>query len=323
MVRPIAIATCDMDPLIALGASPFPLPVQLGHECVAEVLSVGQDVATIRAGQRVVVPFQINCGSCTACRAGHTSNCTSVPPISMYGFGLAGGHWGGALADQLAVPYADAMLVALPDGIQPVAAASVADNVCDAHRHVAPHLPELLRRDPDASVLILGALNPKTRYSASVPLYTALIAQTLGARHVFVVDARRHARDQAERLGLQAMPPDELAGHGRAPLVVDMTTTGRGLGVALASTAPDGVCSSAGSLHRTARIPFLRSYGHNVTVHISRVNARVVIPEVLKLMSAGSLRPETVTTTVAAIEDAPTVLREHYLAGAVKTILTT
>jgi hypothetical protein len=83
VVRPIAITTCDLDPLIALGASPFPLPVQLGHECVAEVLAVGQDVATIRPGQRVVVPFQINCGSCTACRAGHTSNCTSVPPISM------------------------------------------------------------------------------------------------------------------------------------------------------------------------------------------------------------------------------------------------
>jgi alcohol dehydrogenase len=322
MVRPIAIATCDMDPLIALGASPFPLPLQLGHECVAEVLAVGQDVVTVHPGQRVVVPFQISCGSCPACRTGHTANCTSVPPISMYGFGLAGGHWGGALAEQLAVPYADAMLVALPDGIEPAAAASVADNVCDAHRHVAPHLPELLHRDPDASVLILGALDPRTRYSASVPLYTALIAQTLGARQVTIVDARRYARAHAHRLGLQALPPKALAGHAPAPLVVDLTTTGPGLGVALASTAPDGVCSSAGSLHRTARIPLLGSYAHNVTVHVSRVHARAVIPQVLALISAGGLRPETVTTTMAAIENAPTILREHYLAGAVKTILT-
>jgi alcohol dehydrogenase len=52
------------------------------------------------------------------------------------------------------------------------------------------------------------------------------------------------------------------------------------------------------------------------------VHARTVIPQVLALMSTGGLRPETVTTTVAAIEDAPTALREHYLAGAVKTILT-
>jgi threonine dehydrogenase-like Zn-dependent dehydrogenase len=66
----------------------------------------------------------------------------------------------------------------------------------------------------------------------------------------------------------------------------------------------------------------LRSYGHNVTVHISRVNARPVIPQVLKLISTGSLCPETVTTTMASIEDAPTALRGHYLAGAVKTVLT-
>ena len=104
--------------------------------------------------------------------------------------------------------------------------------------------------------------------------------------------------------------------------MVDLTTTGPGLGVALASTGPDGVCSSAGSLHRTARIPLLRSYGHNVTVHVSRVHARAVIPQVLELMGTGGLRPGMVTTTVASIEDAPTALREHYLAGAVKTILT-
>ena len=46
----------------------------------------------------------------------------------MYGFGLAAGT-GAARPDQLAVPFADGMLVTLPDGIDPAAAASVADNV--------------------------------------------------------------------------------------------------------------------------------------------------------------------------------------------------
>jgi alcohol dehydrogenase len=322
IVCPIAIATCDMDPLIALGASPFPLPLHLGHECVAEVLSVGAEVAAIRPGQRVVVPFQISCGTCGACTEGRTSNCTTVPPVSMYGFGLAGGLWGGALADELAVPYADAMLVPLPDGIDPAAAASVADNVCDAYRHVAPHLRGLLRRDPEARVLILGALDARSRYSASVPLYTALIARSLGARRPLVVDARRYARAHAERLGIEALPASELGGVAPAPLVVDLTTTGDGLATAISSTAPDGVCSSAGSLHRTARIPFLVAYAHNLTLHISRVHARSVIPEILDLMRAGRLHPEEVTTTVASIDDAPAALREHYTAGAVKTIVT-
>ena len=321
IVRPIAVATCDMDPVIASGASPFPLPLHMGHECVAEVLAVGTDVAGVRPGERVVVPFQISCGTCPACACGRTSNCTGLPPISMYGFGLAGGLWGGALADELAVPFADAMLVSLPDSIDPAAAASVADNVVDAYRHIAPHLQSLRAGDRDPSVLVLGALKENSPFSASMPIYTALIATALGAGRVTIVEARRFARAHAERLGLHAIAPEELDDE-RAPLVVDVSASRGGLDLAVRHTADDGVCSCGGGLHRTARIPFLLAYGHNVTISISRVHARALIPEVLELMSAGRLHPEQVTSTLAPIDEAPRVLREHYLAGAVKTILT-
>src|SRR4051794_1609536 len=110
VVHPIAVATCDLDRALCLGATPFALPLHLGHECVAEVLAVGEHVATVRPGQRVVVPFQISCGRCRPCQSGLSGNCISVPPLSMYGFGVGGGHWGGALSDELTVPYADAML---------------------------------------------------------------------------------------------------------------------------------------------------------------------------------------------------------------------
>ena len=139
IVHPLAVATCDLDRMLALGRTPFPLPLHFGHECVAEVLSVGERVKTVRPGERVVVPFQISCGNGAPCRAGHTGNCASVPPVSMYGFGVGGGHWGGVISDQLAVPYADAMLVRLPEGVDPAAVASVADNVCDGYRHVGPY----------------------------------------------------------------------------------------------------------------------------------------------------------------------------------------
>src|SRR5215218_7700354 len=102
IVRPIAVATCDLDRALCLGSSPFALPMCFGHECVAEVLRAGGRVRTVSPGQRVIVPFQISCGTCEACLAGRTSNCLSVPPISMYGFGVGGGHWGGAVADELA-----------------------------------------------------------------------------------------------------------------------------------------------------------------------------------------------------------------------------
>ena len=320
VVRPLASATCDLDCAIALGASQFPLPLHLGHECVAEVLAVGDRVSSVASGDRVVVPFQINCGRCPACLAGRTGNCTGVPPVSMYGMGLVGGLWGGAFAEQLAVPYADAMLVALPDGVDPVLAASVADNICDAYRHVAPHVPRLLSENPDGAVLILAATRRRFFFSPSLPLYTGLIARAYGAHDVHVADARPGVREHARRLGLDALHPRELRKLDRAPLVIDVS--GGDLHLALARTAPDGVCTSSGSLHRSARVPALRMYGRNVTLHFGRTHARALIPAVLELLAAGRLDPRPVITNVAPLEDAPRALGEHFRGGGVKTVLT-
>jgi alcohol dehydrogenase len=320
IVHPIACSTCDLDCGIALGATQFALPLHLGHECVAEVLAVGERVRTVKPGDRVIVPFQINCGACPDCRAGRTGSCTSVPPASMYGMGLAGGLWGGAFSDQLSVPFADAMLVPLPEGIDPVAAASVADNVCDAYRHIAPHLPKLLEEDADAEVLILAALHPRTPFGASAPLYTGLIARAFGARNVSVVDARPAVRAHAERLGLNALKPRELRRRAPAPLVVDASV--EDLGVALAHTAADGICSSLGGFHRSAQVPLLQMYVRNATLHIGRTHTRHLIPKVLELMLDDRLHPESVITSVAPLDDAPRVLREQFLGDGVKTVLT-
>jgi alcohol dehydrogenase len=320
VVHPIAASTCDLDCPLALGATQLPLPLHLGHECVADVLAVGERVSTVRVGDRVVVPFQINCGACEPCRAGRTGSCTGVPPISMYGMGLGAGHWGGAFSDQLAVPYADAMLLALPDGIDPVAAASVADNICDAYRHIGPHLPAVLARDPDAEVLILGASTPKTLFTASLPLYTGLIARAHGARNITLADARPHVREHARSFGFEAVRPRALHRRRPAPLVVDVNTN---VGIALANTAPDGVCSSSGGLHRGGSIPLLRMYVRNATLHLGRTHARALMPEVLDLMVDGRLRPLDVPTKVAPLDDAIAALREHFLdANSVKTVLT-
>lgn len=319
LVHPIAASTCDIDCPLVLGATQLALPLHLGHECVAEVLTVGERVRTVKPGDRVIVPFQISCGVCAHCRAGRTGNCLSVPPLSAYGMGLATGHYGGAMADQLAVPYADAMLVPLPEGVDPVGAVSVADNICDAYRHIGPHLPALLENDSDAEVLILACLSRKPVFSASVPLYTGLIARALGARNVNLMDARAEVREHARRLGLNALRPRELRGRA-APLVVHISADP--LWTALAHTAPDGVCTSSGGLHRSARFPVLRTYVRRVTLHIGIPHTRTLMPRVLELMTRGTLRPEEVVTAVAPLDDAPSALREHVLGGGIKTVLT-
>ncbi len=321
LVRPLAVATCDLDRMILLGASPFALPLCVGHECVAEVLSVGSDVATVAVGQRVVVPFQISCGTCPSCAADHPGNCAAVPPISMYGFGVAGGHWGGAVADVLAVPFADGMLVALPDGIDPAAAASVADNVADGYRHIGPFLPSLLARDPDARVLIVAAM-ARHLVTPSVPLYAGLTALALGARDVTLADARPEVRRMADSLGLRAVTPADAARMAAAPLVVDASASAAGLRLALDRTAPDGTCSSIGGLYKHVKLPLSVMYGRNASLHVSRTHARAFIPAILELMVSGKLAPELVTTLTAPMDDAPAALGEHMRGASVKTVLT-
>jgi alcohol dehydrogenase len=47
LVRPLAVARCDLDPAIALGLYPMPAPFVMGHEMVGEVVACGD-----RAGWR-------------------------------------------------------------------------------------------------------------------------------------------------------------------------------------------------------------------------------------------------------------------------------
>ncbi len=319
IVRPIAAATCDIDGPLARGATAIVLPLHLGHECVAEVTSVGELVAGVRVGERVLVPFQINCGSCAACLGGRPGACSSVPPLSMYGMGALTGHFGGAFSDQLAVPFADAMLLPLPEGIDPVAAASVSDNICDAYRHIGPHLPAILAADADAEVLIIGGLSRRPLFSASCPLYTGLIARALGARNVTLVDSRDDVRAHAQRLGLAALAPRELRGREPAPLVAHISDGP--LSVALAHTAADGVCTSSGGLHRRAAVPFVQMWMRRVTLHVGIPHVRALMPAVLELMQSGHFAPGDVVTNVAPLDEAPAALREHVLSGATKTVL--
>ncbi|HXW58673.1 MAG TPA: hypothetical protein VEJ23_04250, partial [Solirubrobacteraceae bacterium] len=102
--------------------------------------------------------------------------------------------------------------------------------------------------------------------------------------------------------------------------VVDCSVSG--LALALSRTAPDGVCTSAGSLHRSARIPLLAMYARNVTLHVGRAHVRALMPEVLALMSEGRLAPGSLPAVVAPLDAAPSVLSEHFRGGGVKAILT-
>jgi alcohol dehydrogenase len=166
LVRPFAVATCDLDRTIINGAAPVAGPFPFGHEGVAEVVEAGDGVRNFKPGDIVSIPFQISCGECAQCRRGRTAHCVAVERMSMYGLGpLGGGSWGGFLSDLVRVPFADHMLVAVPPGVDPLAVASLSDNIVDGWRLVAPQL----EADPGAAVLIVAGARSLARIFEELP----------------------------------------------------------------------------------------------------------------------------------------------------------
>jgi threonine dehydrogenase-like Zn-dependent dehydrogenase len=303
LVRPVAVATCDLDAGIVNGSAPLPGPFAFGHEFVADVVAVGDNVRATRVGQRVVVPFQINCGTCDPCTRGLTASCARVPLMASYGLAPLSREYGGALSDLVTVPFADAMLVPLPAGVDPAAAASASDNIPDGWRAVAPHLA----RRPGAPVLVLGGAG-----GGSVGLYAAAIAVALGSERVDYVDEDPDRLGIAERVGAHALPGPVGKRYGPYPITVNHSVDPAGLTTALRSTEPGGTCTSTTIYFGSdISIPMLEMYTTGVTLTTSRVSARALIPDVLELIGSDRLHPELVTARTVEWADAVDALAEH------------
>lgn len=298
-VRPLAVARCDLDLYIARGLYPMRPPFPLGHESVGEVIAVGDRVRRVRPGDRVIVPFQVSCGACTACRRGHTNACEAVPAGSAFGLGPHGGvDFGGALSDAMRVPFADAMLVPLPDDVSPEIGAGLSDNVADGYRTVAPHL----EAEPRAPVLVAGGL------AQSVGLYAAHAAKALGSERVVYADFDADRLGLAASLGVETLRIEYAAdtpAAGSFPITVDASALPFGLQFALRSTRPCGVCTGvSGGLGPTAELPLQSMYLKGIRYDVGRVHGRATLEPVLGEVRAGRLAPERLFTRTVAFDTA-------------------
>ncbi|MFJ3673299.1 zinc-binding dehydrogenase [Streptomyces sp. NPDC090106] len=299
IVAPVAATTCDVDSAILAGHGFIDPPFALGHECVAQVTDVGTEVTTVAPGDLVVVPWSVNCGTCENCRNKLTAHCTAVPHMAMYGAPI-GGSWGGLFSDLVRVPYADAMLVPLPGGLDPVVMASASDNWSLSWRLVAPHL----RARPGARVLVIAR--------GSIGLYVCDIARALGASDILYVDPDAEHRKLAEGFGARTAEVLEPAKHG-FDLAVEATGRVDQLALAVSSLAPEGICESAGNHFRPGELPLLDMYLTGVTLRIARDNVRAHIPDALALAASGTVTPERVVSHTLDWEDLPDALPEGHL----------
>lgn len=308
-MQPLVVGRCDLDVAFVRGVVPVPGGSALGHECIAEVLDVGDGVSSIAPGQRVLVSAQISCGVCDMCRRGSTGRCLSVPFGASFGMGRAG-DFGGALTDCLRVPFADAMLVPLPSNLDPVETISVADMALDAWRAVGPYLQER----PGAAVLVAGGT------PAVIGLYAAAIAIAMGAAEVVYVDDDPVRRSRAELIGARcASRNDSLGAH--FDIVVDACGDPALLPQTLSYAAPEAIFTSVTIyLSGPVSLPLREMYVKGITFLTGRPNVRPAMDHVLGLCRTGSFKPDAVPAKVFDFESAAQAWASEELRTAVSRL---
>ena len=94
----------------------------LGHEPMGIVEEVGPEVTGLLPGDRVVIPFQVCCGSCWMCERGLSSQCETTQVreygtgASLFGYSKLYGQVPGGQAEYLRVPQAHYTHIKVPEG---------------------------------------------------------------------------------------------------------------------------------------------------------------------------------------------------------------
>jgi threonine dehydrogenase-like Zn-dependent dehydrogenase len=208
----------------------------LGHEPMGIVEEVGSEVSQIKAGDRVVIPFNISCGECWMCKEKLFAQCETTQNreqekgASLFGYTKLYGEVPGGQAEYLRVPQAHFGPIKVPE------------NGAPDERYL--FLSDVL---PTAWQAVEYAAIPK---GGSVAVYglgpigqmCARIARYRGAETVIGIDSVSERLEMARRNGVEAIDSSE---HEDVPAIIREMTDGRG---------PDGVIDAVGMEAHGARV---------------------------------------------------------------------
>ncbi|MCM3521532.1 zinc-dependent alcohol dehydrogenase [Curtobacterium sp. P97] len=160
-----------------------------GHEFIGVVEEVGSSVASLAVGDRVMVPFNVYCGSCWFCARGLFSNCHNVNPNAtavggIYGYSHTTGGYDGGQAERVRVPFADVGPSVIPEGLDAEDALLMTDALSTGY--FGAQLASIREGD---TVVVLGA--------GPVGLFAARSAWFMGAGRVIVIDQLEYRLEKA------------------------------------------------------------------------------------------------------------------------------
>ncbi|SFK53969.1 zinc-dependent alcohol dehydrogenase [Geodermatophilus ruber] len=181
IVRVTLAAICGSDLHLYHGLMPDTrVGMTFGHEFIGVVHEVGSSVQNLQPGDRVMVPFNIYCGSCWFCKRGLFGNCNNTNANNYavgayYGYSHTAGGYDGAQAEYVRVPFADVGPSRIPDWMDDEDAVTLTD-ACPTG-YFGAQCGDIVEGDV---VIVFGA--------GPVGLYAARSAWLMGAGRVIVID---------------------------------------------------------------------------------------------------------------------------------------
>jgi threonine dehydrogenase-like Zn-dependent dehydrogenase len=199
----------------------------LGHESMGIVEEVGSAVTEIAPGDRVVVPFNVSCGTCFMCGQGLHSQCETTQVrdqgmgAALFGYTKLYGQVAGGQAELLRVPFANTLPIKVPEGPPDDRFVYLSDVLPTAWQAVE------YAAVPDGGSLVVLGLGPIGDMASRIALQRG--------HRVIGVDLVPDRLERARRRGVEVL---DLREHERdLPDVIRAMTDGRG---------PDAVIDAVG-----------------------------------------------------------------------------
>jgi threonine dehydrogenase-like Zn-dependent dehydrogenase len=292
-----------------------------GHEFTGVVEELGPAVGNLRAGDRVVVPFNISCGTCFFCERQLYGNCERTNPSAtiasgVYGYSHTTGGYDGGQAEFVRVPFADVGPMKIPDDMTEEDVLFLSDAFPTGYQAA-----EMGSIHPGDTVVVFGC--------GPVGLFAQKSAFVMGAGRVIAVDHLEYrlafARQFAGVETVNFQEVDDVVTHlrkmtdNRGPDVcidaVGMEADGLGRQsftgklLKLQAGAPTAVEWAIASVRKAGHVSIVGVYGppwnlinigtamnKGLTLRMNQCNVRRYMPHLLDLIRGGIVDAKAIIT---------------------------